>query len=310
MSSQFDYVLEGFNSTKQQLSKFVKDREWEQYHTPKNVLLALCGECGELCEIFQWKGKVDNLSSFTEQEIIHIGEEISDVFVYNLRLSDLCGIDIVSHICNELQINDVTLLSIIESKELLYNTLITKLNHSNSNTSLFHKSIRDIVLYVNSQIGIMSNIFSEYSDDHCTIGLLQWNTEHINVISKTMAIISISLIYLSEKCLINFQYNLERKFTQNNKKYPVEKAKGSAAKYTAYENKSAAPSNEITKSESGSVWSFFIHAKSLLSSHCRLWLTAGSIGILLVTIPYLIDYSIEKIARVEVVHNFKRNIWI
>ncbi|GBM80878.1 hypothetical protein AVEN_227225-1, partial [Araneus ventricosus] len=39
-------------------SKFVKDRNWDQYHQPRNILLALVGEVGELAELFQWRGEV------------------------------------------------------------------------------------------------------------------------------------------------------------------------------------------------------------------------------------------------------------
>ncbi|GIY37001.1 dCTP pyrophosphatase 1 [Caerostris extrusa] len=39
-------------------SKFVKDRNWDQYHQPRNLLLALVGEVGELAELFQWRGEV------------------------------------------------------------------------------------------------------------------------------------------------------------------------------------------------------------------------------------------------------------
>lgn len=39
-----------------QLRHFVQERDWEQFHTPRNLLMALVGEVGELAEIFQWKG--------------------------------------------------------------------------------------------------------------------------------------------------------------------------------------------------------------------------------------------------------------
>jgi NTP pyrophosphatase (non-canonical NTP hydrolase) len=66
-------------SLRQQLVTFADDRDWEQFHTPRNLLLAFNAEVGELCEIFQWKGEVKpGLPSFDESAKRHVGEELSD----------------------------------------------------------------------------------------------------------------------------------------------------------------------------------------------------------------------------------------
>lgn len=53
------------------------------------------GEVGELSEIFQWKGEVPKgLPDWKEEEKVHLGEELSDVLLYLVRLSDMCGIDL------------------------------------------------------------------------------------------------------------------------------------------------------------------------------------------------------------------------
>ena len=53
------------------------------------------GEVGELSEIFQWKGEVPRgLPDWEEEEKVHLGEELSDVLLYLVRLSDICGIDL------------------------------------------------------------------------------------------------------------------------------------------------------------------------------------------------------------------------
>ena len=49
----------------------------------------MMGEVGELCEIFQWRGCIADMSGFKSHEIVHLGEEIADVFIYNARLADL-----------------------------------------------------------------------------------------------------------------------------------------------------------------------------------------------------------------------------
>ncbi|XP_062081053.1 uncharacterized protein LOC133785851 [Humulus lupulus] len=80
---------------KQKMADFAEERDWEQYHSPRNLLLAMVGEVGELSEIFQWKGEVPKgLPGWKEEEKVHLGEELSDVLLYLIRLSDMCGVDL------------------------------------------------------------------------------------------------------------------------------------------------------------------------------------------------------------------------
>ncbi|ETO30484.1 hypothetical protein RFI_06641 [Reticulomyxa filosa] len=89
---------------RQKMRKFVEERNWEQFHTPRNVLLALTGELGELCEIFQWKGEVEvGLKSWKANEMEHLGEELSDVLLYLVRLADLCNVDLGSCVLDKMQ---------------------------------------------------------------------------------------------------------------------------------------------------------------------------------------------------------------
>ncbi|XP_058094632.1 uncharacterized protein LOC131240426 [Magnolia sinica] len=77
------------------LEEFAKARDWEQYHSPRNLLLAMVGEVGELSEIFQWRGEVaKGLPNWEESDKEHLGEELSDVLLYLIRLADICGIDL------------------------------------------------------------------------------------------------------------------------------------------------------------------------------------------------------------------------
>ena len=74
------------------INEFIRVRDWEQYHAPKNLAMALSVEAAEIVEIFQWK-KADEPLSPTEQE--HLRQEIGDVLVYLLELADKFEIDIV-----------------------------------------------------------------------------------------------------------------------------------------------------------------------------------------------------------------------
>mmetsp|Transcript_14160 Transcript_14160/g.29098 ORF Transcript_14160/g.29098 Transcript_14160/m.29098 type:complete len:283 (+) Transcript_14160:63-911(+) len=82
------------------VNNFVDERDWSKFHTPRNIALALLGEAGELCEIFQWlgdedSGKVDVKGKWEEKERTHLGQELADVTIYAIRLATLQGVDLV-----------------------------------------------------------------------------------------------------------------------------------------------------------------------------------------------------------------------
>ncbi|MEO1943132.1 MAG: nucleotide pyrophosphohydrolase, partial [Candidatus Thioglobus sp.] len=69
------------------LSKFAQDRDWEQFHTPKNLTMALSAEASELVEIFQWLTP-EQSNNLTDKQMISAKEEVADVAIYLLRLCD------------------------------------------------------------------------------------------------------------------------------------------------------------------------------------------------------------------------------
>lgn len=77
------------------LRQFAKDRDWDQFHNPKNLSMAMVIEAGELMEIFQWltpdQSNRENLGLKKYQEC---REEIADVFTYLIRLADKLDIDL------------------------------------------------------------------------------------------------------------------------------------------------------------------------------------------------------------------------
>jgi NTP pyrophosphatase (non-canonical NTP hydrolase) len=77
------------------LRDFAVERDWEQCHTPKNFVMALAGEVGELTEIFQRLTPDQSASVLAEPgRAARVREEIADVFAYLLRLADVLGIDL------------------------------------------------------------------------------------------------------------------------------------------------------------------------------------------------------------------------
>jgi dCTP diphosphatase len=78
----------------QRLREFVAERDWQQYQNPKNLVMALTGEVGELTEIFQWLTSDQSASVMSDsQRAEHVRDEIADVLAYLLRLCDVLGID-------------------------------------------------------------------------------------------------------------------------------------------------------------------------------------------------------------------------
>ena len=79
----------------QKLRAFAQERDWDQFHSPKNLAMALAGEAGELLENFQWL--TEEQSRHPSPEVLAAAsEEIADVLLYLVRLSDKLGIDPVA----------------------------------------------------------------------------------------------------------------------------------------------------------------------------------------------------------------------
>jgi dCTP diphosphatase len=88
------------------LRQFVHERDWEQFHTPRNLVLALVGEIGELAELFQWLSDEQAAAAMHDADLAtRIREELADVFSYVLRLSDILGISLEEALMAKIQLN-------------------------------------------------------------------------------------------------------------------------------------------------------------------------------------------------------------
>ena len=77
------------------LRGFVAAREWEQFHSPKNLVMALGGEVGELTELFQWLTEAQSAAVMSDPKAAaRVRDELADVVVYCLRLADVLGISL------------------------------------------------------------------------------------------------------------------------------------------------------------------------------------------------------------------------
>ena len=86
------------------LSIFSKEREWDQFHTPKNLAAALSVEASELLEVFQWLTDKQSRELNTIQ-MADAEQEVADIAMYLLRICDVMNIDIEAVIEKKLEIN-------------------------------------------------------------------------------------------------------------------------------------------------------------------------------------------------------------
>ena len=81
------------HTLQQRLRQFAAERDWQQFHTPKNLAMALTVEAGELQEIFQWLTEAQSRALDVAQRQ-HASEELADVLLYLCRLADVLDIDL------------------------------------------------------------------------------------------------------------------------------------------------------------------------------------------------------------------------
>jgi len=87
------------------IREFAKRREWERFHTPKNLAMAITGEAGELAAEFQWLS-TDEASVPSNLPIQKIELELADVAIYLLRLCDVLNIDFREAIEKKMKLNE------------------------------------------------------------------------------------------------------------------------------------------------------------------------------------------------------------
>jgi NTP pyrophosphatase (non-canonical NTP hydrolase) len=90
---------------RERLRAFARARDWEQFHSPKNLAMALIVEAAELVEHFQWLTEEQSrvLAPAVRAEVEH---ELADVFIYLLRLADLLGVDLPAAAARKIELNE------------------------------------------------------------------------------------------------------------------------------------------------------------------------------------------------------------
>jgi dCTP diphosphatase len=302
LNNSNEIPIDSLESVRIIASNFCKERDWSQFHSPPNLLLALAGEVGEVCECFQWKGDLQGYTQnnylnpiplkFNKKEIIHIGEEISDVMIYCIRLSDIMGIDLsstlISMINNEV-LNEKSIRAEMKPwNKITFSEIETKLklklnNLSSSSPSssplplpLPYKSPRHCAMNLFIIVSKLIKLFSIRNENENINPWNSWPSSDVLLAAECLGEIIINMVHLSfffqqvqgsiinnevialdYYCDLHVENAIHDKFRKNNEKYPANLVKGSSEKYTAYREAARAKAAETKEKENKSKSNYF-----------------------------------------------------
>lgn len=87
------------------ISKFAVDRDWDQFHSPKNLSMALAAESGELLEQFQWLTE-EQSKTLPSERLRNVEGELADIQIYLIRLADKLNINIIEAVHKKIEVNE------------------------------------------------------------------------------------------------------------------------------------------------------------------------------------------------------------
>jgi len=95
---------DSLENLKTRLRKFAKERDWDQFHSPKNLSMALIAEAAELIEHFQWLTQ-EQSSNLPADKVEPVEQELADILLYLVRISDKLGIDLIEAANKKVEVN-------------------------------------------------------------------------------------------------------------------------------------------------------------------------------------------------------------
>ena len=95
---------DGFGDLKNRLRAFAEERDWEQFHSPKNLSMALSVEVAELLEHFQWLTE-EQSHNLPPHKLEEVASELADIQVYLIRLADKLNINLIKAVDKKLELN-------------------------------------------------------------------------------------------------------------------------------------------------------------------------------------------------------------
>jgi len=95
---------EALEALQQRLREFARERDWDQFHSPKNLAMALIAESAELVEHFQWLTEAQS-TQLPDEKLREVEQELADVFLYLLRLADKLNVDLLAAAAHKIDLN-------------------------------------------------------------------------------------------------------------------------------------------------------------------------------------------------------------
>lgn len=95
----------GYKELQARLKAFAVERNWEQFHSPKNMVMALSGEAGELTEHFQWLTEQQSYQ-LDDDKKNEVGLEMADIYIYLMRLAERLDINLIEKVHEKIEINE------------------------------------------------------------------------------------------------------------------------------------------------------------------------------------------------------------
>lgn len=97
--------MKDLEEVKKHIRKFAEDRDWDQFHSPKNLVMAMSVEVGELMEHFQWLTEQQS-AELDAKALDAVKDEMADIQVYLIRLADKLSVDILEAVEQKIQKNE------------------------------------------------------------------------------------------------------------------------------------------------------------------------------------------------------------
>lgn len=97
-------MADSLDALRARVNAFVAERDWAQFHSPKNLAMAMIVEAGEVVEHFQWMTE-DESRNLDAETKVQVGQELSDTLVYLLRIAEVCGIDLIEAANKKIDLN-------------------------------------------------------------------------------------------------------------------------------------------------------------------------------------------------------------
>lgn len=96
--------MDRLSALTEQIRLFAQERDWDRFHSPKNLSMALIAEAAELLEHFQWATE-EQSGALEARKLQQVKHEVADVFIYLIRLADRLNIDLVAAAGEKLELN-------------------------------------------------------------------------------------------------------------------------------------------------------------------------------------------------------------